>query len=165
MYDNAITATADDQRAVRRGIRRYTASPWFIVVMLVAGIGALTLSATSVVTGNDAVFVFVAGAIMLLSLAALIWMAPRRLAKTLVIGSDVFARIDADGFEQGGPTGSTRMPWTSLRSIERVGDSVVVRLTPTKTRLVFPGRLFSDEAIAEAQRLIAAAHPGARPRR
>lgn len=164
-FAETITITAADQRAVRHGIRRYTASPWFIAVMLVAGIGAIVLTATSVVTGRDAVLVLVVGVIILLSLAALIWVVPRRLAKSLVVGTDSFARFDADGFEQGGPTGSTRMPWTGLHSITRIGDSVAIRLAANKTRLVFPGRLFTDEAIAEAQRRIDAARPGSDRRR
>lgn len=154
MYDKTITIDAADQRAVRRGIRRYTASPWFTAVTLVAGVIAIVLPATSVVTGKDAAFMLVVGTIILLSLVALIWVLPRRLARNLVIGSEIFARFDADGFEQGGPTGSTRMPWTGLHSLTRVGDSVVLRLASTKTRLVFPGRLFTDEAIAETNRLI-----------
>ena len=145
----AIVVTAADQRVAARTLRRASAAILLpLVALMLLGLGAAVAGAIGILP--DAVTGYAAGVAVLALLAVVVLLNTQ--AKTvkgvLPLGSEQTLTLTDEALELTGPGGVTRLPWHRLENPRRRGNAVTVRSLPTKTTLVFVGRLVDDQAYA-----------------
>lgn len=163
----SIVFEAGDQRVARAALLRRS-GPLLAVfgVLGAVGIAGLAAGATGILPRDTMGFSAVVTALAVVCLIVLVVAVSRAVSRTLALGTAQTLTLAPDALELTGPGGETRLLWNQLSGLRRAGGAVTVRTAPSRTTLLFVGRLIDDEMYAAIeQRIESAQRSGADSRR
>jgi hypothetical protein len=149
---------AGDQRVARAALLRRS-GPLLAVfgVLGAVGIAGLAAGATGILPRDTMGFSAVVTALAVVCLIVLVVAVSRAVRRTLALGTAQTLTLAPDALELTGPGGETRLLWNQLSGLRRAGGAVTVRTAPSRTTLLFVGRLIDDEMYAAIEQRIESA--------
>ncbi|PRB07126.1 hypothetical protein CQ047_14265 [Microbacterium sp. MYb72] len=154
----SIVFTAGDQRVARAALLRRS-GPLLAVfgVLGAVGIAGLAAGATGILPRDTMGFLAVVTALAVVCLIVLVVAVSRAVSRTLALGTAQTLTLAPDALELTGPGGETRLLWNQLSGLRRAGGAVTVKTAPSRTTLLFVGRLIDDEMYAAIEQRIESA--------
>lgn len=165
---SSIVFTSADQRVVRAALLRASWKPLAVLgALALVGLIGLAVTAPDVLRRDLTGLFGVVAAVAVISVIVLVVTVSRAVKRSLAIGTVQTLTLAPDALELTGPGGATRLLWNQLSDLKRTGDVVIVKSTPTKTRLLFVGRSIDGEQYSAIEQRIRTAQTsaGAPPRR
>ncbi|MFF5624480.1 hypothetical protein ACFY5A_03880 [Microbacterium sp. NPDC012755] len=154
----SIVFAAGDQRVARAALLRRS-GPLLAVfgVLGAVGIAGLAAGATGILPRDTMGFSAVIAALAVVCLIVLVVAVSRGVTRTLALGTAQTLTLAPDALELTGPGGETRLLWNQLSGLRRAGRAVTVKTAPSRTTLLFVGRLIDDEMYAAIEQRIESA--------
>ena len=154
----SIVFAAGDQRVARAALLRRSGSLLAVFGVLGAvGIAGLAAGATGILPRDTMGFSAVVAALAVVCLIVLVVAVSRAVTRTLALGTAQTLTLAPEALELTGPGGETRLLWSRLSGLRRAGGAVTVKTAPSRTALLFVGRLIDDEMYAAIEQRIESA--------